>query len=230
MVTVGQRGEALHVHSQEARERICLSVTELWKFPGGVLHGTVPLAELYAGERAGAPGAAHWACRGREAVPGQGPHQRGGALLPVLARLGELGGVPLLELAHALLDEPGDCALAGLLREEAQRLGREVVVVGLEGLVARLAHDVGPGWPTPAAVPGDGLTPGDEVELDEVVEVAADRRRRQAELLGKSARSDGAVLADRLQDAVARARLEDVRLCRSVLALTSGDKHNMNVT
>ena len=51
-----------------------------------------------------------------------------------------------------------------------------------------------------------------------------------AELLGKSARSDGAVLADRLQDAVARARLEDVRLCRSVLALVSGDKHNMNVT
>ena len=230
MVAVGERGEALHVHSQEARERICLSVTELRKFPGGVLHGAVPLTELYAGERAAARGAAHRTRRGRKTVPGQGPHQGCGALLPVLARLGELGGIPLLELAHTLLDEPGDGALAGLLREEAQRLGREVVVVGLEGLVAGLAHDVGPGGPTPAAVPGDGLTTRDEVELDEVVEVATNRRRRQAELLGKSARSDGTMLADRLQDAVARARLEDVRLCRSVLALVSGDKHNMNVT
>ena len=118
----------------------------------------------------------------------------------------------------------------GRLRQEAQRVGGEVVVVGLESLVACFAHDVGPGRATPAAVAADGLTAADEAELDEVLEVPADGRGGQAKLVGERGCGDGAALADRLKDAVARARLQGVRRGRDVLALVFGDKHNTHVT
>jgi hypothetical protein len=76
----------------------------------------------------------------------------------------------------------------------------------------------------------DRFPAADQAELDEVVEVAAHRRSGQAELVCEGRRGDGATLADRLEHAVARARLEDLRLGRTVLAFVSGDKHNTDVT
>jgi hypothetical protein len=79
-------------------------------------------------------------------------------------------------------------------------------------------------------VGGGGLTPADQVELDEVLEVATDGGGRQAELLGEGGRGDRAALADRLEDPVARARLQGVRRGRNILAVLSSDKHNTDVT
>ena len=230
VVAVRERRQALHVHAEQPRERICFSVTELGKFPSHVLDGAVPLTELYAGERAGRARRPHRAGRGCEPVAGQRPDQSGGARLPVVARFGELGGIPLLDLGDPLLRERGDRVVASRVRQEAQSVGGEVVVVGLESLVACFAHDVGPGRATPAAVAADGLAAADEAELDEVLEVPADGRGGQAKLVGERGCGDGAALADRLKDAVARARLQGVRRGRDVLALVFGDKHNTNVT
>ncbi len=222
MVAVRERGQPLHVDAEQPRERVCFSVTERRKFPGGVLHGAVPLTELYAGEPAAGARLTHGAGRGGEPVAGQGAHQDvdpGGGLG---GRRGELRGIPLLELAHAGLGETAHRALAGLLREEAQRLGGQVVVVGLERLVARLAQHEGLGGTASAAMTGRQLAVDDEPGLDEVLEVAADGRRGQAEVLGEGGGGDGSVLADGLQHPVSSARLEDLG--------GLSDIHNTHVT
>ena len=213
MVAVGERGQPLDVHAEQPRERIGLSVAELGKLPGHVLHGAVPLAELYAGERARA-------CRGR---PRGGPRRRsrrGSARAPG-RRCAPAGRRPRRRARRHTAPRAAAircCANAvtasspGLVGEEAQRLGGEVVVVGLERLVAGLADDVGPGRATPAAVAarrprGCSMRPSS---------TRLSRWRRTAaavspKLVGERGGGDGPALADRLQDPVARARLQGVR-------------------
>ena len=62
----------------------------------------------------------------------------------------------------------------------------------------------------------------DQAGVDEVLEVTADGRDGEAELLGQRRRGHGSALADRLQDPVARARLEHLG--------RFGDIHNVDVT
>ena len=57
MVAVGQGGQALDVDAEQARERLGLGLAELGELGGDVLHRAVPLAQLDAGELAGAGGA-----------------------------------------------------------------------------------------------------------------------------------------------------------------------------
>ena len=57
MVAVGQGGQALDVDAEQAGERLGLGLAELGELGGDVLHRAVALAELDAGERAGAGGA-----------------------------------------------------------------------------------------------------------------------------------------------------------------------------
>ena len=54
MVAVGQGGQALDVDAEQARERLGLGLAELGELGGDVLHRAVALAELDAGELAGA--------------------------------------------------------------------------------------------------------------------------------------------------------------------------------
>ena len=119
--------------------------------------------------RAVCPWLAHRAGRGGEAVLGEGGDEHVHARSTVGARGLELGGIPALQLVHALLGEPAHRALARLRCQEAQRLGGEVVVVGLEGLVARLGEHVAACRATAAAVGYDQLTLGDEAGVGEVV-------------------------------------------------------------
>ena len=50
MLTVGERGKALDVDSEQARERVGLGVTELRELGRDVLHRAMPLAQLHAGQ------------------------------------------------------------------------------------------------------------------------------------------------------------------------------------
>lgn len=222
MVTVGQRGQPLHVHAEQPGERVSFSVTERRKFPSGVLHRAVPLAELYAGEPACTARLAHRPGRCREAVAGQGADKHVHTSRGLRSCTGELGGIPLLELAHASLGEPLHRTLAGLLRQEAQRLGGEVVVVGLESLVTSLAEHEGLGRSAAAAMAGRQLAVDDEGRLDEVLEVTAHGRGGQTEILGQGRGGDWPVFADGLQNPVSSARLEDLG--------GLSDIHNTHVT
>ena len=54
MVAVGEGRQALDVDAEQARERLGLGLAELGELGGDVLHRAVALAQLDAGERAGA--------------------------------------------------------------------------------------------------------------------------------------------------------------------------------
>ncbi len=50
MLAVGERGQALDVDSEQARERVGLGVTELRELGRDVLHRAMPLAQLHTGQ------------------------------------------------------------------------------------------------------------------------------------------------------------------------------------
>lgn len=50
VLAVGERGKALDVDSEQARERVGLGVTELRELGRNVLHRAMPLAQLHTGE------------------------------------------------------------------------------------------------------------------------------------------------------------------------------------
>ena len=139
------------------------------------------------------PGSAHRAGRGGEAVAGEGADQGVRAGGRSGARGRELGGIPVLERGDAPLGEPAHGIVARLVGEEAQRLRGEVVVVGLERLVAGVADDVGPRGATASAVAGGGLAARSmRPSVLEVLEVAADGRGGEPQVLGQRAGGDRA--------------------------------------
>lgn len=215
------------MHAEKARERVRFSVTELWKFPSGMLDRAVTLTQLYAGERTCAVGFADRTCRRSKAVARERGDERLDPSGSVSARGSQLTGIPGLESTDARLGESPHRLGAGLGRQEPQGLGREVVVVGLECLVADLTEDVGPRGTTatPSARGRGGLALLDEAGLDQVVEVASHGGDGQVQIVGHRRGGHRAVLADGLEDPVACARLENHRH-RS----TSRDIHNTNVT
>ena len=111
---------------------------------GDVLHRAVALAELDAGELAGA-GRADRAGGGGEAVRVERLDEGLGAGGGVVARGGEAVGVPLLERGRRGCSANWCTASAPTVSlEEAQRLDGEVVVVADQGAVAALGEDLGP--------------------------------------------------------------------------------------
>ena len=52
VLTVGQGGQALHVHPEQFGERLRLGLTQLRELGGDLLHGTVPLTQLLTGRAA----------------------------------------------------------------------------------------------------------------------------------------------------------------------------------
>ena len=204
MVSAGEGREALDVHPEQAGEGVGLGLAEGRELGGDVLDGAVPLAQLDAGEPAGADGSG----RGGEAVLAQRLDERLGARGGVVAGGGEAGGIPLLEGADAAAGEVADGSRTGVRLEVAQHLDGERVVVGLERAVPGVGHDVGAGGTTTAAAAAGGLVRHDGALLDEGVEVAADRGRRQVEVAPELGGRDRAVGGDHVEHPRARARLE----------------------
>ena len=182
MGATGEGGEPLDVHAEQPGDGLGLGVTELGELLGHAPHGAVPLAELHAGETAGADGAG----RGGEAVLGHRLDEEIGPGHDVVARGGEARGIPALEAADPFVGEGRDGLGSTVRGEVAQGLDGELVVVGRERPVAPLGDDVGAGRAAPPAGVSRGVRRAGVVLLDgavlgEGVEVPADRCGRQTE-------------------------------------------------
>lgn len=196
MVTAGEGRETLDVHPEQPRERVGLGLAEGRELSSDVLHGTVPLAQLDPGE----PTGADRSCRGGEAVLAQRLDERLGASGRCVPRCVEAGGIPLLESADAGAGEVADGGRTGVCLQVAQHLDGERVVVGLERAVPGIGHDVGARWAPAPAAPAGGLVRHDSALLDEGVEVAADRGRRQVEVTAQLGGRDRAVGGDHVEN------------------------------
>ncbi len=217
MGAAGQGGQPLDVDAEQPGDRLGLGVAELGELLGDPAHRAVTLAELDAGEPAGAdrPGG------GGEAVLGQGLDEEVGPGDDVVA--GRRRGAsayrpsrpPTRSLAKSATAAGPACAC-----EVAQRLDRELVVVGRERAVAALGDDVGAGGATPAA--GVSRTTRvvlvDGAVVGQGVEVAADGRGGQPEEPADLGRAHRSVLGHGGQDALARP------------LLVGPDKHHTIVT
>lgn len=194
MVAVGQGGEPLDVDPEEPGEGVGLRVTELGELRGDVLDRAVPLAEL---KSTGARPADDRTGAGGISVAGQRRDESGRTVPRIVTDSGELDRIPLLDLGDPLLGERGHGLRTDGCREEAQRLAREVVVVGGEGGVARGTDDPTPGGSTatPASC-GPNLPGLDEPLGVEPVEVASDGRVGETEVCAQVRGRDRAGLAD----------------------------------
>jgi hypothetical protein len=96
--------------------------------------------------------------------------------------------------------------------------------------VTGVADDVGPGGAAAATDRGGGLALGDEPGVGEVLEVAADRRGGEPEVVGEGRGGDGSTLADGLEDPLAGARLEHGRTRDHRGLGARRDIHNIDVT
>lgn len=208
MVAARERGEPLDVHTEQARERVGLGVAEGRELSRDVLDGAVALAQLDPGQLTDAPADADRACRRSETVGAQRLDEKVGPRGRVVTGLGEHGGIPLLEGVGALTGERRHGIWSHGLVQEAQRLDREDVVVGLERLVARLGHDEGTCGPATASWSRGGLVLHDDPLLNERVEVTADGCRSQLQLPAQLGGRDRPVDRYGLQHPGAGARLE----------------------
>jgi len=189
---MGEGCEALHVNSEQARERVGLGVTELRELCGDVPNGAVPLAQLHAGQgralsdRSGGGG---------EAVGGQGRRKDLNALGDALSCLAELHGKTLLELSGALTRKVAHGILARMLGKETQRRDGDVVVVAAHAIVAGFGKDVcarGSAATThpPQRTGGRRLALLDSALFGKQVEVATNGRWSQAKTRGERCGGD----------------------------------------
>ena len=229
---MGEGRQALNVDSEQARERICLSVTELRKLGCDVLHRAVPLAELHSGQRCTS---SHWSGGGGETVGGQCRCQHlgsGGDVPPCSCKP---RGIHLLELCDALAGKLADSICTRMVGEVAQRRGGHVVIVTVQSEVTGLGQDVGARWSSAPTTASRGrLVFLDRAVVDEQVKVSAHSGWRQSQTGRQVGRGKRAILGDGLSDQVSRARLKNV--WRGVGPLrtfgngTVGDKHKNIVT
>lgn len=232
VLAVGERGKALDVHSEQARERVGLGVTELRELCCDLLHRAMPLAQLHTGQGRARPDRSG---RGRETVGGQCRRQDRGTRGDVRICFGQQPGIALFELGVAFVGEVVDRSLAGVLGKKTQRRDGDMVVVAAHAVVTGFGQDVGAGGPTTAAhTRGRRLTRRDGTLLGEQVEVTTDGSRSQAQTRGKSRRGDRAKLGDGLPYPVSGARLEAVLAGGGPVSTVGNavvsDKHNTSVT
>ncbi len=231
---MGKGCQALDVHSEQARERVGLGVTELRELCCDMLHRAMPLAQLHTGQGRALPDRP---CGGGETVGGQCRRQCLGARGDVLASVGELHGISLFELGASFVSEVEHGILTGVLRKKAQRRDGDVVVVAAHAGVTGFGQDVCTGGPTAAAAAGSSgrrLALFDGALFGEQVEVTTDRGGSQAQTRGEGRRGERAKLGDRLPDPVPGARLKTVLAGVGPLSRVGdavvGDKHNTSVT
>ena len=198
VAAAGQRREALHVHAEQPRERAGLGLAQRGELVGDVLHRAVALAELHG------HAARDRARGGGVPVGGEPVGQRADALGDVVPGGGDRRGVPLLQVADALLREALHGLRPGGLGEEAQRLAGELGVAVRERGLAAAADDV-PAGGTPATLRARSgpLVHGDLVRGLEDAEVPTDPGGREVELRGELGGGDRAGGGDDLQHALA---------------------------
>ena len=181
VLAVGERGKALDVHSEQARERVGLGVTELRELCCDLLHRAMPLAQLHTGQgRALSDGSGG----GGESVRDQCGRKCVRPDSHVVAGSGQLRGIALFELGAALASELADRVGSGVFCEEPQRRRGDVVVVTAHAGVTGRGKDVCTGGTTATATRSTSsgrLTLLDGPLLGERVEVAADSSRCQAQ-------------------------------------------------
>lgn len=203
MVALGEGGQALDVHSEEAAEGISLCLAELGELGRDVLDGAVPLAQLDTDGAVLADGTG----AGSVALGAKGVDESPDTVLGVVARGLDLAADPLLEGPDAVVGEGADRAVASPLPEEAHRVRGETVVVGPEVVVTGVSDDpLTRGTPTAALALVRGAA-GDRTHVGELVEVSAHARGGEAEVVGDLRGADGPALADHREDAVTRARI-----------------------
>ena len=185
-----------------------LGLAERGELRGDVLDGAVPLAQLDAGERAGAR-LADGAGGCREAVGVQGLDQGSRTVGDAATGLLEPVGVALLEGGDAVRGELLHGALAAGAAQEAQRVTGEVVVVADKRPVTALGEHPRLRGPAPAAGAG-GLAGLDQPLGVQGVDLAAHGGLGEAEPVDQGGDADRPLLAHDAQDPVAGARLEDV--------------------
>lgn len=204
VVTTSEGGQALDVHPEQAREGLGLGLAEGGELRSDVLHGAVTLAQLDAGE----PARAHRPGGGGKTVVAEGLHEGVSPLGGVVTDGSECCAIPLLSLGAAGAGELGHRLRAGVLGEVTQHLHGQGVIVGLEGGVPGLGHDVGPSRAASPATSGSRFVGCHRPLLHEGIEVAAHRCRGQVETPPELGRRDGAFDGDRLEHPRARAQLE----------------------
>ena len=126
-VSVSDRGEALHVASEQMCERLGLGLAQLWVLPGDMRHGAVVLADLNASRRrVDARGESELTQRG-----GEGSDLLGLAGLAASRRPRCRGGGPRVR-RRALRRTPATAVGAAHLLDERERIGGQRVVLGGE--------------------------------------------------------------------------------------------------
>lgn len=234
VLAMGEGRQALDVDSEQAREGVGLGITELWKLGRHMLNGAVSLTQLHPGQRRALP---HRSGGRGEPVGRERRRQRLCPHSDVLARVGELHGIPLLELGVAFAGELAHGILAGMLSKKAQRRGGYVVAVAAHAIMAGLGQDVGAGRTTTAPAErtsGHCLVLLDRALFREMVKVTAHRGGSQSQAGGESGCGERAQLGDCLSDPVACASLEDVPAGVGPVSRgrdsVGSDKHNTSVT
>ena len=220
-VAVGDRRQSSDVGAEGPADRLGLGLAQLGELVGHVGDRAVLLAQLVADHRqpTGARGVA---------LVGEDPGQRlGGAQVGV--GLGDPGVVALDE-RHPAPGELDDRVVAGGLRQEAEGLRREVVVLLVEAVATGLGQREDPSRsaPPPAGLRLrllrlDGALGG------QVVEVPAYGGRGQAQPLGQVGGRAGTVLEDRPGHPLAGRRVLRVR-CLGTLRGRDAEFHNTSVT
>lgn len=234
VLAVGERGKALDMDPEQARERVGLGVTELRELGRDVLHRAMPLAQLHTGQgralsdRSGGGG---------ESIRDQCSGKCVRAHSDVIAGSGQLCRIASFEVRAALAGELAHRVRAGVVSKKPQRRCGDVVVVTAHTGVTCRGKDVCAGGPATAAncaTRSGRLTLLDRPLLGEGVEVTADSSRCQAQKCGHGARGERAMLGDRRPYLVPGARIQNLRSgvgpVRTFGSLLVGDKHNSSVT
>ena len=176
-VAVRDRRQALHVGADDPADGLGLGLAQLRELVGHVGHRAVLLAQLLAHHRE-LPEA------GGVATLGEHLGERLGG-----AQVGLLRHQPravALDEGHPAAGELHDGLVPTGLGEEAQRGDREVVVLLVEGVAARLGQREDLRRPAaPAGAVDPALARLDGALRDQVVEVATDRRGGQGQPRGE---------------------------------------------
>lgn len=203
-VTAGDRRQPLHRGAQQAPERFSFCLAQLRIFRRDMRDRAVVLAKLLTGGDTSVPARPYRGGRGRITISGERLRQRpdltsswcGLDHRPVFVL--KLGDLPVGEL--------GDGVRSNTLGQEAKRAGRQVVVGMLERAPARVSDREHPGRAPATAIAVHPCGPAlDQAAFEQLIEVAPDGSRSQAERAAKSGSTHRPVLQDQPGHAGTRA-------------------------
>ena len=206
MIAAGQGGEALDVDAEESGEGVGLGIAKGRELGRYVLDRAMTLAHL----NPDAVAAPNGASARRIPIAAEGRDEDGSALAWVVAGGIYFVGVATLERCEPLRSEGVDGVVTARLSEEADRLGRQVVVPGRQVLMALIGDDPLAGRPTPSALAAPGRAGGDQPARREVIEMAPDPWGAQTQGIREGFSGDRSALTDRGDHPVAGSRVRAI--------------------